>query len=181
MGKPEVPIEVDEATGIWTVDGMPMVLVPRHFLVNTHRAREAAIGIAASARMSYEAGHKSAWAWCDKEAKTHGLTGLEVFHHYMRRLSQRGWGQFKVVELDAATGHAVVDVAHSIFVAELGPGQDRRLCYALEGWFVGSLEWVSQSLGRSIRLVAREVSCAAHEGGEHCRFEIVPAPTEATR
>jgi hypothetical protein len=181
MAKPEVPIEVDEATGVWTVDGMPMVLVPRHFLVNTHRAREAALGIAANARMSYEAGHKSAWEWCAKEAKTHGLSGLDVFRHYMRRLSQRGWGQFSVIESDAATGRAVVEVGHSIFVAELGPGQDRRLCYPLEGWFVGSLEWVGQSLGHSLRLVAREVSCAAHDDGERCRFEIVPAPAEASR
>src|SRR5438105_4922555 len=78
MAKPEVPIEVDEATGVWTVDGMPMVLVPRHFLVNTHRGREAALGIAANARMAYEAGHKSAWEWCEKEAKTHGLSGVDI-------------------------------------------------------------------------------------------------------
>jgi hypothetical protein len=181
MGKPQVPIEVDEATGVWSVDGMPMVLVPRHFLVNSHRAMETAVGIAANARMAYEAGHKSAWTWCERESKTHGLAGLDVFRHYMRRLSQRGWGQFTVIDADAATGRATVEVAHSIFVAELGPGLDRRVCYPLEGWLVGSLEWVGHSLGRQDRLVAREISCAAHDGGETCRFAVAPAPAEARR
>jgi len=175
MAQPQVPIEVDEATGIWSVDGMPMVLVPRHFLVNSHKAMEAAVGIAGNARLAYEAGHKSAWTWCEKEAKRHGIAGLDVFRHYMRRLSQRGWGQFTVIEADAAGGRAVVEVAHSVFAAELGPGSDRRVCYPMEGWLVGSLEWVGHSLGRPWRLAAREVRCTAHDGGERCRFEVAPA------
>ena len=175
MAKPEVSIEVDAATGIWSVDGMPMVLVPRHFLVNSHKAMETAVGIAANARMAYEAGHRSAWTWCEREAKRLGIAGLDVFRHYMRRLSQRGWGQFAVIDADEATGRATVAVAHSVFVEEYGTGMDRRVCYPLEGWLVGSLEWVGHSLGRRDRLVAREVSCAAHDGGDRCRFEVAPA------
>ena len=38
--KPEVPIEVDSATGEWSVDGVPMILVPRHFFLNNHLAVE---------------------------------------------------------------------------------------------------------------------------------------------
>ena len=44
MGRPRVPIEVDDASGVWSVDGMPMILVPRHFFVNNHLAIEAALG-----------------------------------------------------------------------------------------------------------------------------------------
>ena len=179
MAQPQVPIEVDEATGIWSVDGMPMVLVPRHFLVNSHKAMEAAVGIDSNARLAWEAGHKSAWTWCEKEARTHGLAGLDVFRHYMRRLSQRGWGQFTIIAADADSGRATVEVAHSVFAAELGPGLDRRVCYPMAGWLVGALEWVGQSLGHPCRLVAREVSCTAHDGGERCRFEVAPAPAEA--
>lgn len=181
MGKPQVDIEVDDRTGIWTVDGLPMVLVPRHFLINTHKSVEAAVGIEANARMAHEAGHKSAWYWCDKEAKRHGLSGLEVFAHYMRRLSQRGWGQFRVIATDAGAGRATVHVAHSVFVAEYGRGMDRRVCYALTGWLEGSLEWACHALGHPRTLRAREASCVAHDGGDACVFEVGPAPAATAR
>ncbi len=38
MGSPEVPIDVDPETGIWRTDGLPMIYLPRHFLVNNHVA-----------------------------------------------------------------------------------------------------------------------------------------------
>ena len=40
MAKPTLDIQVDQASGEWRVDGMPMILVPRHFLVNNHVASE---------------------------------------------------------------------------------------------------------------------------------------------
>ena len=36
MAAPEVPIDVDPATGIWRSEGMEMLYVPRHFLINNH-------------------------------------------------------------------------------------------------------------------------------------------------
>ena len=42
--QPQLPISVDETTGIWTTDGLPMIYVPRHFFVNNHVEAEAAIG-----------------------------------------------------------------------------------------------------------------------------------------
>ena len=87
MAKPALDIQVDVATGEWRVDSMPMILVPRHFLVNNHVAMEEAIGIQAYAKHLHAAGYKSAWQWCEKEAARHGLSGIDVFHHYMKRLS----------------------------------------------------------------------------------------------
>jgi uncharacterized protein DUF5943 len=34
--KREIPIEVDAATGGWSVDQIRMILVPRHFFLNSH-------------------------------------------------------------------------------------------------------------------------------------------------
>ncbi len=42
--KPQVPIEVDETTGVWRTDGLPMLYVPRHFFMNNHLAVEQALG-----------------------------------------------------------------------------------------------------------------------------------------
>jgi predicted hydrocarbon binding protein len=179
MGKPQVTIEVDDTTGIWTVDGLPMVLVPRHFLVNSHKAVEAIVGVDANARIAYDAGHKSAWHWCDQESKRHGLDGLHVFEHYMRRLSQRGWGQFRVLQADAAAGQATVHVGHSVFVAEYGRSAGRPVCYPFTGWLVGSLEWACSALGHPRPLVAHETSCDAHDGAGRCVFEVAPRSDDA--
>ena len=35
---PEMPILVDDETGVWSTDGLPMLYVPRHFFINNHVA-----------------------------------------------------------------------------------------------------------------------------------------------
>ena len=114
--KPQVPIEVDESTGVWTTDGLPMLYVPRHFFVNNHTAIEEALGREKYATLLYDAGYKSAYFWCASEAKTHGLSGLPVFEHYLKRLSQRGWGQFRFQAADAKSGAAEIRLENSLFV-----------------------------------------------------------------
>jgi predicted hydrocarbon binding protein len=163
--KPEVPIAVDAATGQWSVDGIPMILVPRHFFLNNHLAVESALGIEKYSEILFAAGHKSAYLWCEKEAATHGLKGVEVFHHYMKRLSQRGWGQFRVESLDPKTGHARVRVHHSVFAAER---KNAKACYMFRGWFPGALEFV---LGNKVQLTSTEIQCAADGRHDHCVFE----------
>ena len=75
---PELPIEVDSETGVWTSDALPMLYVPRHFFINNHVAVEEALGVEKYAEILYHAGYKSAWHWCEKEAELHGLVGVEV-------------------------------------------------------------------------------------------------------
>jgi len=174
MGQPRVSIEVDDTTGVWSVDGIPMILVPRHFFVNNHIAIESAVGEERYAQQLFEAGHKSAYVWCEKEARTHGIQGVAVFHHYMKRLSQRGWGQFVVETIDAESGHARVRVDHSVFVLEHKGGGSRKTCYMFRGWFPGSLEFVGTLLGKRLQLTSTEIQCAAEGHRDHCVFEIVP-------
>ena len=149
MAKPALDIEVDETTGEWRVDGMPMILVPRHFLVNNHVAAENAIGQAAYARHLHEAGYKSAWQWCEKEAARHGLEGLAVFHHYMQRLSQRGWAQFSVESVDPPAGAARVRAPFCICV------RSRNGCRAKDVLHVprlaGRVPGIRQAHGRNRR------------------------------
>ena len=173
MPAPEVPIEVDPETGVWSTDGLPMLYVPRHFFCNNHRAVETALGREAYDRQLYEAGYKSAYEWCRHEADAHGLAGIGVFHHYMKRLSQRGWGRFTVEAIEAAEGRAQVRVDHSVFVYHAGPNAGARVCYMFRGWFPGALAWVAESEGRALTLKSEEVQCAA-DGAAHCRFEVRP-------
>lgn len=174
MAKPALDIEVDEDTGEWCVDGMPMILVPRHFLVNNHVASEQAMGVEGYAKHLHEAGYKSAWQWCEKEAVRHGLSGIDVFHHYMKRLSQRGWAQFTVESADAATGRARVRLRNSVFVSEYGKEAARKVCYMFLGWLVGSLEYVGHSTGKTYKLQATEVACGSDGAHDGCVLEVKP-------
>jgi Domain of unknown function (DUF5943)/V4R domain len=174
MGKPQIEIEVDDKTGRWRVDAMPMILVPQHFFLNNHFAVEAELGPERLAALLRPAGHRSAYVWCEKEAAHHRLSGIEVFRHYMRRLSQRGWGQFEVSAVAQDGGTAEVRVRNSVFVDQDRNRGGAKVCYMFAAWLEGSLEYVGASSGKSLKLVAREVCCAA-EGHAFCTFKVEPA------
>lgn len=173
--QPQVPIEVDEASGVWSTDGLPMLYVPRHFFVNNHKAIEAALGRENYAQQLHHAGYKSAYYWCEREAATHGLVDVAVFQHYLKRLSQRGWGRFSVVRLNPAEGTADIRLDHSSFV--LACPEDRgRLCYMFSGWFAGAMDWVTKRSARPLEAICEETQCGA-EGHSHCVFEVRPRST----
>lgn len=51
---PQLPIEVDSETGVWTSDALPMLYVPRHFFVNNHMGIEEVLGADAYAEILYK-------------------------------------------------------------------------------------------------------------------------------
>lgn len=175
MAQPQVPIAVDPETGIWTTDGLPMVYLPRHFLVNMQKGIEAAIGPAAYREILYASSDLSALQWCRAEAKTHGLAPAETFRHYLKRLSQRGYGQIEIAALDEAAGTATMVVRHSAFALGYGPATGRPVCFMFEGSFAGGMRYILEAAGRPDRPVGqpvcREVACAA-DGHPECRFEL---------
>lgn len=174
MGKPAIEIEVDDATGRWRVDSLPMILVPQHFFLNNHRAVEAALGPERLAEVLRPAGHRSAHYWCEREAAFHGLDGPGVFRHYLCRLSQRGWAQFSILSLDPAAGRAEVRVDHSCFVDGDAAGPRQRRCYMFASWFEGALDYAAGRSGDEIGSAGREVYCAADGEHDHCLFKVGP-------
>ncbi|MEO9654882.1 DUF5943 domain-containing protein [Marinomonas sp.] len=175
---PEMPIQVDDETGVWSTDALPMLYVPRHFFVNNHMGIEAEIGAERYAEILYKAGYKSAYYWCEKEAELHGFTGDEVWHHYLKRLSQRGWGFFITEELDVASGTAKVRLENSAFVyqyiKELGGKNNEKVDYMFTGWFAGALDQIAQSQGLAVRTKAVQTQSAAQEGCDVGYFEVTP-------
>ncbi len=172
---PELPIAVDEETGVWTTDALPMLYVPRHFFINNHKAIEAELGPERYAGILYQAGYKSAYHWCEKEAALHGLSGGAVFEHYMKRLSQRGWGLFTIEHLDIDLGEARVRLDHSAFVYEYGK-VNRKVDYMFTGWFAGALDQIADSLDLGYKTQAVQRQSAAQEGIDHGLFDVFPAP-----
>lgn len=176
MAKPEVPIDVDPETGIWRTDGLPMVYLPRHFLVNNHIAVEEALGLEAYRKILHAATDKSALHWCRAEAKTHGLEPEATFRHYFRRLSQRGWGRFAVEELDAAKRRGRISVSNSVFVLDRAGKAERPVCYMFEGFMTGALRFLLErgmaAQGVPEAMFCREAQCAAAGEHRHCLFEF---------
>lgn len=170
---PEVPIEVDNETGIWRTNGLPMLYVPRHFLINNHDAVELALGVEKYAAILYDAGYQSAYDWCEQASQNLGLHGAAVFEHYMLRLSQRGWGQFTVEQLDVEQGRARVRLAHSAFVCHYGK-VDRKVDYMFTGWFAGAMDQITQQLGQPIATVAVQRQSEAETGCDYGVFEVMP-------
>ncbi len=172
MGRPQVEIDVDDDTGRWSVDALPMVLVPQHFILNHHRVLEEELGAERLEKLFHPAGYRSAYRWCEMEADHHGLSGEAVFRHYLRRLSQRGWGQFDILALDPAAGTGLIRLRHSVFVDR--EKSDRRCCYRFSSWFEGALDFVRDGLGEGARVIAREAHCAASSDHDHCLFDLRP-------
>lgn len=170
MSAPEIPIDVDPETGVWTTDGLPMIYVPRHFLVNGHREMEAALGIEEHRRLVTRSGDRSAFHWCKTESRYHGLDATATFNHYLQRLSQRGWGRFSVESLDAASG-ARIALRHSVFPLEYGQA-GRPVCYLFEGFIIGAFRYVLAARNLSATLRCDEVQCVADGAHDCCRFEL---------
>jgi hypothetical protein len=170
---PEMPIQVDDETGVWTTDALPMLYVPRHFFVNNHMGIEEVLGAEAYAAILYKAGYKSAWHWCEKEAECHGMSGAAVFEHYMTRLSQRGWGLFETQTLDLETGYAEVKLKHSAFVYVYGKC-GRKVDYMFTGWFSGAIDQILAAAGSPIRTVTVQDYSGAEEGHDEGLFITRP-------
>ena len=176
MASPEVPIDVDPETGIWRTNGLPMLYLPRHFLVNNHIAVEEALGLEAYREILRAATDKSALHWCRAEAKTHGLAPEATFRHYFKRLSQRGWGRFAVEALDAATRRGRISVSNSVFALEDGGNAETPVCYMFEGFMTGAFRFLLEGGGAAQAspgaMFCRETQCAATGGHRHCLFEF---------
>jgi predicted hydrocarbon binding protein len=124
------------------------------------------------AELLYDVGYNSAYYWCSHEATTHGLSGLAVFEHYLKRLSQRGYGKFSFANVDVAAGTADIRLHHSMFV--LGcPGNRGRLCYMFSGCFAAAMDWVLEQGARPMKTICSEIQCGA-EGHPNCSFCILP-------
>jgi predicted hydrocarbon binding protein len=101
---------------------------------------------------------------------------MAVFEHYLKRLSQRGWGLFTIVESDPATARARVHLHNSSFVLAQ-PDEKGKLCYMFAGWFAGAMDWVNDTAADGVKKgppsFSVETQCAA-EDHAHCVFKVSP-------
>jgi predicted hydrocarbon binding protein len=168
-----------------TMSYVPRNYVPRDFFTNNHLAIEDAIGFNEYAEVLYEAGYKSAYHWCEKEAKLNHLSGIAVFEHYLNRLSQRGWGVFSFESVNVDTGNAEVKLEYSSFVLSQ-PEKPGKLCNMFAGWFAGAMDWCTTRKGHYAYTNCEGIDCAAQycsqskcgdSSESFCIFTIKPSVT----
>jgi hypothetical protein len=158
--KHSTPTNDENSTQIDDTNAMPMMYVPRDFFTNTQLAIEDAIGYDKYAEILYDAGYKSAYHWCEKEAELNHLSGIAVFEHYLNRLSQRGWGVFSFEFVNADTGNAEIKLEYSSFVLSQ-PEKPGKLCNMFAGWFAGAMDWCTKRKGHYAHTNCEGIDCAA--------------------
>lgn len=169
--QPVVPIDVDDTTGIWRTDGLPMVYLPRHFLVNNHLAVEAALGRDSYRAILRASTAKSAIEWCEAQVRGKGLDPAATFRHYFQRLSQRGWGQFSIDTLDTTSRRGSISLRNSIFALEAGQQRGQRVCYMFEGFITGAFSFLLGIVDPTA-VECEETYCACDGRHDHCRFDF---------
>ena len=53
-----VPVNVDPETGIWSVDGLPMILIPRHYWAQMMQEVEAKLGLEEAGQIYFSGTYK---------------------------------------------------------------------------------------------------------------------------
>lgn len=174
--KPAVDIEVDEDTGVWTTDGLPMLYIPRHFMLGIHDSVEQALGRERYRAVLSESGRASAYFWCKQQAQARQLDGIAAFRHYLDRLSARGWGRFELEDAAFDQGSATVKLVNSVYVLGRQRPAEEPACYMFEGFIVGGLTYLAEDKGLTFSsIVCREVQCQAM-GHDACRFDASLKP-----
>lgn len=166
-----VPVRADPDSLAWSVEGMPVLLVPRHLWVMVQQSLEQALGLQGARAVFHETGHAAARAWCTQQGDRFQLAGAQLFEHYLRSAGRRGYGRMTAEHIDLDAGLARVRVDGSVYVAGYGTQAGRPVCHVFESSFAGGLCCASERAGLPGDWLARETACAAH-GAPHCTFEL---------
>jgi hypothetical protein len=104
--------------GSLTLNGLPMILLPRHFFRYVIREVKQLIGAEAFEQMCRQVGYDGAVTFCEAFEKSHNCSPKEALIGYLNEMSIRGWGQFKIKRVDEINGEAEVWLANSALPAE---------------------------------------------------------------
>jgi len=166
-----VPVSVDERTGIWSVDSLPMILMPRHFWIFVKSEIESRLGFQEAETLFLKSGVPAARHWCKEAAKEKGIQGEELLQYYFSQRGKRGMGLFSLLEFDPEWKSARVRIDYSVYAEGAGQNVGRNVCYPMNGAFIGAMSFISSSNGSCREYGAVEVECKAN-GGDHCEFLV---------
>ncbi len=132
------------SSGSLTVNGLPMVLMPRHFFRYILREVHKAVSAEAFRKIYWQAGFDGAVAFCESYQKSHGCSPLEAVQGYLDEMSIRGWGHFSIESVDPQAGTMEVLLRNSSLASE---GDIPSGNLAWEGAMLGSMSFLQRKLG----------------------------------
>ncbi len=169
-----MPIQVDDETGVWTTDALPMLYVPRHFFVNNHMGIEEVLGADKYAEILYKAGYKSAWHWCEEGSRVpwhprrRGVRALHEAPVAARLgpvLRPRSWTWTPAMPRSSSSTSAFVYVYGKV---------NRKVDYMFTGWFSGAIDQILAAKGSAIRTVTVQEYSGSEEGHDDGLFVHPP-------
>ena len=145
-------------TGSVSLNGLPMVLMPRHFFRYIMREVHKAVGAETFRKIYWQAGFDGAVSFCEAYQSSHDCSPIEAVQGYLDEMSIRGWGHFSIQSLDPHSGCMEVLLSNSALAAD---GDIPSGNQAWEGAMLGSMSFLRRKLKTSAasesRVQAREV------------------------
>lgn len=133
-------------TGSLTVNGLQMVLMPRHFFRYIMREVHRVVSPEVFRKIYWQAGFDGAVAFCASYEKSHGCSPVEAVQGYLDEMSIRGWGHFYIESVDPQAGSMEVLLKNSSLARE---GDIPSGNLAWEGAMLGSMSFLQARLGIS--------------------------------
>jgi hypothetical protein len=161
--------------GRLTLNGLPMILLPRHFFRYIMRDVQKMVGPDTFRKMFEKVGYDGAVTFCDAFRKSHGCSAKEAFIGYLNEMSIRGWGHFKIEKLDELNGEAEVLLTNSALPAE---GELPTGNSIWEGAVLGAMAYVqdqSRNVKRKAGAVAGHQANGNKAGSSSYIIRVTPA------
>lgn len=130
-------------TGSLSLNGLPMVLMPRHFFRYIMREVHKAVSAETFRMIYWQAGFDGAVSFCEAYQKSHDCSPIEAVQGYLDEMSIRGWGHFSIQSLDPHAGSMEVMLTDSTLSAD---GDIPSGNLAWEGAMLGSMSFLQKKL-----------------------------------
>jgi hypothetical protein len=134
------------SVGELSLRGLPMLLMPRHFFRYILREVNKVAGHDALFKIYRQAGYDGAISFCEAFQKSHKCTPKQAVQGYLDEMNLRGWGQFSIQELDAATGTMEVLLRNSALRTEEDIPSGN---FVWEGAMLGAMVFLQKQLSES--------------------------------
>jgi len=155
--------------GSLTLNGLPMILLPRHFFLYIMEQVEAVAGPEALGRIYRKAGFDGAVTFCRRYAEVHHTQPRATVAGYLDEMSHRGWGRFEIVALDERVGRLEVRLYNSaLSSARLRAPRHEVWVGAMEG----AMSYLAESMGRPHAFAGREIAARAGDPEGACRIHV---------
>jgi hypothetical protein len=170
-------LELDDA-GRLTLNGLQMVLMPRHFFRYIMREVHQAVTPEVFRKIYWQAGYDGAVSFCEAFQKSHRCSAEEAVTGYLAEMSIRGWGHFSIQALNAQKGTMDVLLTNSALMAD-GSVPSGNLAW--EGAMLGSMAFLQKRMPGPCVMAAqvhgREVA-GTREGQSAFHISVTPQSSE---